>query len=81
MHFSSDNASGVAPEIMAALARANEGPAWAYGKDAITRRLDALYSEIFEREVRVFPLATGTAANALILASLTPPWGLCSVSR
>lgn len=75
MHFSSDNASGVAPEIMAALARANEGPAWAYGKDAITRRLDALYSEIFEREVRVFPLATGTAANALILASLMPPWG------
>lgn len=75
MHFSSDNASGVAPEIMAALARANEGPAWAYGKDAITRRLDALYSELFEREVRVFPLATGTAANALILASLTLPWG------
>ncbi len=60
---------------MAALARANDGPAWAYGRDEITRRLDALYSELFEREVRIFPLATGTAANALILSCLTPPWG------
>jgi len=60
---------------MAALTRANDGPAWAYGRDAITHRLDGLYSELFEHEVRVFPLATGTAANALILACLTPPWG------
>lgn len=81
MHFSSDNASGVAPEIMQALARANEGPAWAYGNDAITKRLNALFSELFEREVAVFPLTTGTAANALTLATLTPPWGAVFCER
>lgn len=75
MHFSSDNASGVAPEIMDALARANEGPAWAYGNDEITRRLEGVFSELFDHDVRVFPLATGTAANSLILATLVDPWG------
>ncbi len=60
---------------MDALARANEGPAWAYGRDAITGRLNGLFSDLFEREVVVYPLATGTAANALILATLSPPWG------
>ncbi len=74
MHFSSDNASGVAPEIMAALAEANEGPAWAYGNDAITQRLVGVFSQVFERDVSVYPVATGTAANSLILATLTMPW-------
>ena len=81
MHFSSDNASGVAPEIMEALARANEGPAWAYGRDEITRRLNGLFSDLFEHEVSVFPVSTGTAANALILAALTPPWGAVFCER
>lgn len=76
MNFSSDNAAGVSPEIMAALEAANRGPANAYGADEISRRLDGLFADLFEREVAVFPVATGTAANALALACLTPPWGV-----
>lgn len=76
MNFSSDNVTGVAPEIMAALAAANAGAMASYGADAITERLARRFSEVFEREVTVFPVATGTAANALALATLTPPWGV-----
>lgn len=75
MTFASDNTSGVAPEIMAALAAANQGIASGYGADDITRRLDARFADVFEREVAVFPVATGTAANALSLSCLTPPYG------
>jgi threonine aldolase len=73
--FASDNTSGVCPEIMAALARVNEGAAPAYGEDAVTRRLEALVAEVFEHEVAVFPLATGSAANALALSALAPRYG------
>ena len=76
MNFSSDNVTGVAPEIMAALAAANAGAQASYGADATTERLTRRFSEVFEREVAVFPVATGTAANALALACLTPPWGV-----
>ncbi|HLJ22286.1 MAG TPA: low specificity L-threonine aldolase [Stellaceae bacterium] len=76
MNFSSDNVTGVAPEIMAALEAANTGAQSSYGADAITERLTSRFSELFEREVAVFPVATGTAANALALACLTPPWGV-----
>jgi threonine aldolase len=65
----------VAPEILAALARANEGSALAYGNDAWTKRVERRFSEVFEREVAIFLVPTGTAANALALAHLTPPWG------
>ncbi len=75
MNFTSDNASGIAPEIMAAIARANEGAAASYGDDEITKRLTHRFSEIFEHEVAVFPVVTGTAANALALAAFTPPHG------
>jgi threonine aldolase len=75
MNFASDNAAGIAPEILAAIARANEGYALAYGEDQCTERLERRFAEMFEREVAVFLAATGTAANALALAHLTPPWG------
>ena len=74
-NFASDNVSGVCPEIMAALARANAGTAPAYGDDEITRRLGARVAEVFEHEVAVFPLATGSAANALVLTALVPRYG------
>ena len=73
--FWSDNQTEVAPEIMAALAAANRGAAKAYGEDAISGRLDALFSALFETEVAVFPVATGTAANALALSRLAPRFG------
>jgi threonine aldolase len=76
MNFCSDNVAGVSPEILEALARANHGSAASYGGDEITARLSARFAELFEHEVAVFPLITGTAANALALASLVPPWGV-----
>jgi threonine aldolase len=75
MNFRSDNTAPAAPEILAALARANEGAATSYGADPITARLTEKFSNLFEKEVAVFPVATGTAANALALATLTPFYG------
>ena len=75
MNFASDNTAGISPEILAALADANAGAVGSYGADPITARLEAKLAELFEHEVSVFPVATGTAANALALAAVTPPWG------
>src|SRR6266568_6819647 len=75
MNFASDNAAGIAPQILAAISRANAGVALAYGQDAWTRRVEARFAEIFAHDVAVFLVPTGTAANALALAHLTPPWG------
>lgn len=75
MNFLSDNTAPAAPEILAALARVNEGAAAAYGDDAWSRELDEAFSRVFGRAVRVFTVATGTAANSISLASVTPPWG------
>lgn len=71
----SDNAAGVAPEILEAVAAANCGTALAYGGDDITAALQAQVSEVFERPARVFPVVSGTAANALALSAMAPPWG------
>ncbi len=75
MNFCSDNVTGVAPEIMAALIAVNEGAAMSYGNDECTQRLEAKFSELFETEVVVFPVTTGSAANALALSVMTPPFG------
>jgi threonine aldolase len=75
MDFRSDNVSRAHPAVMEALVAANQGTAAAYGDDDWTRRLARRFGEVFEREVAVFPVATGTAANALSLAAFTPPWG------
>ena len=74
-NFASDNVTAMAPEILAALAAANEGPAMPYGQDSVTERLRARFDELFETETTVFPVATGTAANVLGLSLLTPPYG------
>jgi threonine aldolase len=75
MFFASDNGSGAAPEIMAALSRANEGYARSYGADPIMGRVKALVRQLFEApEAEVYLVATGTAANSLSIALLTPPW-------
>jgi len=75
MNFRSDNTAPAAPEIIAALTRVNEGSATAYGEDQWSKLLDEKFSALFERNVRVFTVASGTAANAISVASLTPPWG------
>ena len=79
----SDNSVGVAPEILAAVVAADEGGAMAYGADAWTARLHERVAEVFEcDDVAVFPVVSGTAANALGLSALCPPWGavLCHES-
>lgn len=73
--FRSDNTAGAAPQVMEALARAAVGGAPPDGADPWTARVTARLAAIFETEVAVFPVATGTAANALALATVTPPWG------
>lgn len=76
MQFASDNTSGAAPEIMAALAAANAGHAPSYGADPLTAQVTARLRELFEApEAAVYLVATGTAANALSCAVLTEPWG------
>ncbi len=75
MNFGSDNMAGASPEMLDALARVNGGRAVPYGADAVTGRVKARLAEVFETEVEVFPVATGTAANALSLALMCPAWG------
>jgi threonine aldolase len=75
MNFASDNVYGVDESIMAALIKANHGTAAAYCGDEITRRVEQRFNEVFEREVQVFLLTTGTAANALALSTMAPPFG------
>ncbi|HJW93743.1 MAG TPA: beta-eliminating lyase-related protein [Thermoanaerobaculia bacterium] len=73
--FRSDNVLGCSPEILAALARENSGTDTSYGGDAVTARLRERCCKLFETEVDIFPVVTGTAANALALSALTPRSG------
>lgn len=76
IEFRSDNASRVAPEIVRAMTDANVGSALAYGADDETARLQSVVRNVFEHETaQVFPVTSGTAANALALTSMCPPWG------
>lgn len=75
MNFASDNTAAIAPGIMDALARANDGFALGYGNDDLTRSIERRIGEVFQCDAAVFLVPTGTAANALSLAHVTPPWG------
>jgi threonine aldolase len=75
VRFFSDNTASACPEIIEAIARANHGLEKAYGDDRWTRRLDEVLSRYFDRPVRAFAVATGTAANSLSLATFSPPYG------
>jgi threonine aldolase len=73
--FASDNTAGGAPEIMESVATASAGHALPYGADRWTRSAQRRLSVIFDRNVDLLAVSTGSAANALCLAALTPPWG------
>ena len=73
--FASDNVAGACPEVMDAIIKANEGDSTPYGNDQISTELQDKFSEIFEKEVIVYPTASGTAANALALSTMTPVFG------
>jgi threonine aldolase len=76
LRFFSDNTGTASAEILAALSDANHGLVSAYGNDPWTRRLDDCLSAYFGTQVRAFPVSTGTAANSLSLATLTPSYGV-----
>jgi threonine aldolase len=75
MYFFSDNTSTANPEITDAILEVNRGYAAAYSEDSWSKRLDRVLGEYFDAEVRAFTVGTGTAANALALATVTPPYG------
>ncbi len=79
-NFYSDNVSGAAPEILDALAAANAGDTAPYGADPGTERLQTRFAELFETEVDVFPVGTGTAANGLCASIIAAPYGAIYLS-
>lgn len=81
MNFISDNVVGASARILAAIAAANDGTAGSYGADPWTARVEAQLNAFFEREVAVFMVTTGTAANALAAAAICPPWGTLLTHR
>jgi threonine aldolase len=74
MRFFSDNAAAAHPAVIEAIARSNSLDT-AYDGDGWSRKLDGAFSDLFETEVRVLWVTTGTAANCLALATLCPPYG------
>lgn len=74
MRFFSDNAAPVCPQVMTAIAAANQLDT-AYDGDRWSKALDAAFSALFECPVRALWVPSGTAANALALAALCPPHG------
>lgn len=74
MRFFSDNAAPACPEVLAAIAQANAQDA-AYDEDRWSEALGARFSALFETDVAVLWVPTGTAANCLALAALCPPYG------
>src|SRR5262245_41990261 len=80
-NFYSDNVSGAAPEILQALVAANGGDTAPYGADPSTEGLQARFSELFETEVEVFPVGTGTAANGLCASIVAAPYGAIYLSE
>ena len=73
--FASDNYSGVHPEVLAAIAAANNGHQVAYGEDVYTERLQQVFARHFGDGVEAFPVFNGTGANVTGLQSMLPRWG------
>ena len=67
-NFCSDNVTGIHPRILDALIAGNDGNVLPYGEDPYTRRAEARFREVFEHDVAVAMMATGTASNALALS-------------
>lgn len=75
MNFASDNVSPFCPEVLEALTLEASSNAPAYGSDEISQQLDRTFSDLFDKEVAVIPVATGTAANCISLSALVTPYG------
>lgn len=81
MQFASDNWSGAAPEIVDAVAREAALVGAAYGGSEIDREVEARFAELFEHEVAVFFVATGSAANGLAMVAVNRPGGVIFCHR
>ncbi len=81
MNFASDNWAGAHPKIAQSLVDSASGFAAPYGASELDQQLQQRFNELFEREVAVFFVATGTAANALALASVYRPGGVVFCHR
>ena len=75
MNFASDNVYGVHPRILEALSEANNGTAASYASDSYTLKSEQRLADIFETDVRVFLVTSGTAANGLALSAIAPGYG------
>jgi threonine aldolase len=73
--FASDNYSGIHPEVLAAIAAANDGHQVAYGEDVYTERLQSVMARHFGEGVEAYPVFNGTGANVVGLQSMLPRWG------
>lgn len=76
MRFASDNWSGAAPQIVAAIAAEAGNYATAYGASALDRAVEDRFRDIFERDLAVYFVATGSAANAMALTAVNRPGGI-----
>ena len=74
-NFRSDNETPIAPPIMDAIIEANQGTAWGYAEDDWSESLNQAFSDLFRSDAIVLPVSTGTVANSIALATVTPPWG------
>jgi threonine aldolase len=74
-NFSSDHVAPACDAILTAVNQANTGFVTSYGGDELTERLQSLASELFEKQVAIFPVTSGTAANALALSQIVPTFG------
>ncbi len=81
MHFASDNWSGAAPEVIEAVAREAARSGAAYGTSEIDRAVEKRFAEIFEHDVAVFFVATGSAANGLAMTAVNRPGGVIFCHR
>lgn len=78
MNFASDNVVGASAPVLEAIVRHNGGALPSYGADPLTLGLTPRFRAVFEHpDLAVVPVATGTAANALALSVMVPPFGLC----
>ncbi len=68
--FASDNSSGICPEALEYMLKANQGSTLAYGNDEWTQKAADYFRELFEIDCEVFFTFNGTAANSLSLAAL-----------
>jgi threonine aldolase len=75
MNFSSDTAAPAHPAILEAMLAASKGPSPSYGSDPWTAAARKALRDVFETDLDVWLVSSGTAANALALATLCPPHG------